>query len=173
MRRCSMRGTIDHVWENETKGGQKYLTVQMNGERYSVWDSKYFDSIREGATVDYDLKQSGNFTHLIDVEPVTGNGNGNGVPPYQPNSKDTQIARMSCLKSASEILAPMQLDPDKKKQLTIDTARFFERYGFEDGMDEQPGQLHPQPGGTGGGGYRLAELGSNATVSLLARHRRQ
>ena len=48
-----MRGTIDHVWENETKGGQKYLTVQMNGERYSGWNSKYFDSIQEGATVDY------------------------------------------------------------------------------------------------------------------------
>jgi hypothetical protein len=35
-----MRGTIDHVWEDETKGGQRYLTVQMNGERYSVWELK-------------------------------------------------------------------------------------------------------------------------------------
>jgi hypothetical protein len=148
MRRYSMRGTIDHVWENETKGGQKYLTVQMNGERYSVWDSKYFDTIREGASVNYDLKQSGNFTHLIDIEPVNGNGNGNGAPPYQPNNKDRQIARMSCLKSASEILAPVQLDPDKKKQLTIDTARFFERYVFEDGIDDQP--ANGQGGNRGG-----------------------
>lgn len=56
------------VWENETKGGQKYLTAQMNGEQYV----------------------------------------------------------------------------------------------FEDSIDEQPGQLHPQPGGTGAGRYRLAELRSDA-----------
>ena len=128
-----MRGVIERVWENESRSGQKYLTVQVGSERYSVWDDKYFDMLQEGVTIDYDFRQSGNFKNMTDIEPADGNGNanGNGLPRYQPNGKDRQIARMSCLKSASEILAPVQLDPDAKKDLTIETARFFERYVFE------------------------------------------
>ena len=33
-----MKGTIEQIWENKSRNGEKYLTVQMNGERYSVWD---------------------------------------------------------------------------------------------------------------------------------------
>ena len=126
-----MRGMIEQVWENESRKGQKYLTVQVGGERYSVWDDKYFGVLQEGATIDYDFRQSGNFKNMTDIEPANGNSNANGLPRYQTNGKDRQIARMSCLKSASEILAPVQLDPDAKKDLTIETARFFERYVFE------------------------------------------
>ena len=128
-----MRGTIEQIWENSSRKGQKYLTVQVGGERYSVWDDKYFDTLQEGVTIDYDFRQSGNFKNMTDIQPI--NGNGNGIPQYAPNGKDRQIARMSCLKSASEILAPVQLDPDTKKDLTIETARFFERYVFEGEQD--------------------------------------
>ena len=144
-----MRGTIEQVWENESRKGQKYLTVQVGGERYSVWDDKYFDVLREGVTIDYDFRQSGNFKNMTDIEPV--NGNGSGSRSYLPNTKDRQIARMSCLKSASEILAPVQLDPDKKKDLTIDTARFFERYVFEGGSEDPTQQ---KDGGNHGRGRR-------------------
>lgn len=123
-----MRGVIDQVWENDSRNGQRYLTVQMtDGERYSVWDNKYFDVLAPGATIDYDIRQSGNFKHLTDIEQVDNHE----LPPYQPNNKEKQIARMSCLKSASEILAPVQLDPDNKREMVIETARYFERYVFE------------------------------------------
>ena len=125
-----MRGMIEQVWENESKKGQKYVTVQVGGERYSVWDDKYFDALQEGVTIDYDFRQSGNFKNMTDIEPVDGNGN--GMPQYTPNGKDRQIARMSCLKSASEILAPVHMDTDAKRDLVIDTARYFERYAAED-----------------------------------------
>ena len=131
-----MRGIIDQVWENESRNGQKYLTVQIEGERYSVWDTEYFDVLAPGATIDYDTKQSGNFKHLTDIEPVKNQE----VPSYRPNNKDTQITRMSCLKSASEILAPVQLDPDTKREMVIDTARYFERYVFEGDPGTLPGQ---------------------------------
>lgn len=136
-----MRGVIDQVWENESRNGQKYLTVQMtDGERYSVWDDKYFDVLAPGTTIDYETKQSGNFKHLTDVEQVNNN---NEFPPYQPNHKDRQITRMSCLKSASEIMASVQLDPDTKREMVIDTARYFERYVFEG----DPGTLPEQNNG--------------------------
>ena len=38
---------------------------------------------------------------------------------------------MSSLNSASEILAPAQLESGAKKQNVIDTAKYFKRYVFE------------------------------------------
>jgi len=138
-----MRGIIDQVWENESRNGQKYLTVQIDGERYSVWDTDYFDTLAPGATIDYETKQSGNFKHLTDIQQVDSHE----LPPYQPNNKDRQITRMSCLKSASEIMAPVQLDPNTKREKVIETARYFERYVFEGDPgtlpEENSGGQHP------------------------------
>ncbi|MFC1560873.1 hypothetical protein ACFL4V_00180 [Candidatus Latescibacterota bacterium] len=139
-----MRGVIENLWENESKNGQQYMTVQIGGERYSVWDTKYFDQLREGAEIEYDVKESGNFKHLNDIRPIERHylrGNGNG------NSKDRQITRMSCLKSASEILAPLHMELDVKRDMVIDTARCFERYVQEDDA-RLPSEI---PGGNGEG----------------------
>ena len=127
-----MKGIIDQIWENESKNGNKYLTVEIGGERYSVWDTKYFDVLREGAWIEYDVKQSGNFKHLTEIKPTEESG----VPVYRPNNKEKQITRLSCLRSASEILAAVPMDNEAKRELVIDTARYFERYVFDEGPDE-------------------------------------
>lgn len=62
-----MKGTIEQIWENESKNGQQYLTVQIDGERYSVWDTKYFDQLHEGAEIEYQFRQSGNFRNITEV----------------------------------------------------------------------------------------------------------
>jgi len=152
-----MRGTIDKIWSNTTKKGQEYRTVRMNGQLYNVWDSKYFDQLQEGEDIEYQFKESGNYMHITDMHVAGGNHrtsqnnhNSNHNNSYIPK-KDKQIARMSCLKSASEIMAPVQLDPDAKKQKVIDTAKFFERYVFDDGLDDMP----PEPyGGNNAGNNR-------------------
>jgi len=95
-----MRGIIEQVWENESRKGQKYLTVQVGGERYSVWDDKYFDTLQEGVTIDYDFRQSGNFKNMTDIDPVDGNGNG---LQGQADSKDVMPEirqRDSCTRTA-------------------------------------------------------------------------
>ena len=126
-----MKGTIDSVWDNERKNGNRYLTVEIGGERYSVWDAKYFDQLQPGASIDYNVKESGNFKHLTDIMTIQEQ-NGPGGPVYHRNHKDRQIARLSCLKSASEILAPVHMEVEAKRDLVIDTARYFERYVAED-----------------------------------------
>ena len=131
-----MRGIIEQVWENESKNGKEYLTVQIGGERYSIWDKKYFDQLHEGMEIEYDVKESGNFRHLNDIKPVQENR----PPVYHPNGKDRQIARLSCLKSASEILAPAHIDVNDKRDMVVDTARFFERYVFEDDVGSATGK---------------------------------
>lgn len=123
-----MRGTIEHVWENESKNGQKYLSVQIEGERYTIWDENYFDQLKEGAEVEYEFRQSGNFRNISDLRPVQEQPG----PTYRPSPKDRQITRLSCLKSASEIVAPAHMDVDGKQSLVIETAKQFERYVFED-----------------------------------------
>lgn len=138
-----MRGIIENVWENESKNGQQYVTVQIGGERYSVWDKKYFDQLQEGIEIDYEVRESGNFKNLNDIRPVERpNQTGNYT-----NHKDKQITRLSCLKSASEILALAHLDIDIKRDMVIDTARYFERYVLE----EDTGSLTDLSGDEGAG----------------------
>ena len=91
-----MRGTIENVWENESRNGQKYLTVQIDGERYSVWDDKHFDRLQQGAEIDYEFRQSGNFRNITEVRDPT---EASETPTYQ-NSRDRQITRLSCLARA-------------------------------------------------------------------------
>lgn len=134
-----MRGTIDKIWENKTTKGTEYRTLQIGDQRYNVWDTKYFDQLQEGEDIEFDFKESGKYKHITDMT-LSGSGhrsnnhnqNSTHNNNYTPNHKERQIARMSCLKSASEILAPVQMDPDAKKDIVIDTAKFFERYVFED-----------------------------------------
>ena len=128
-----MKGTIEQVWDNESKNGQRYLTVQIGGERYTVWDAEYFDQLQQGAEIDYDFRQSGNFKNITELRAPTQNQE---TPVYH-NDRDRQITRLSCLKSAAQILAPAQVDPDAKSGLVIDTARVFERYVSE----ADPGSL--------------------------------
>jgi len=128
-----MRGVVEEIWENEARNGQKYLTVQIDGEKYSLWDTKYFDHIQEGLEIEYDVRKSGNFKHLTDITPVK-EGKEQELPAYRRNSRDIQIARLSCLKSASELVAPVHMDIDSKQERVLELAKRFERYVFEDGL---------------------------------------
>jgi len=116
--------------------GQAYLTVQIDGERYSVWDTKYFDQLQVGSEIEYDFRQSGNFKNITEVSSL------DGQPPssYQPNNRSRNMTRLSCLKSASRIVAPVHLDVDAKRELVVDTARYFERYVQEDDVGTLPQQ---------------------------------
>jgi hypothetical protein len=150
-----MKGTIERLWQNESKKGQPYLTVQIAGERYNVWDSECFERLKEGDQIEYRLQESGNFRHLTDIRPAgaqkgpqPGGDDGDGNP-RPANDRDTQIRRMSCLKSASEILGAYPIDVDVKAERTVDLARRFERYvtgedladfPFPGGAAREPGQ---------------------------------
>jgi hypothetical protein len=96
-----MRGAIEKIWENKTKDDKKYHVLEIGGEKYSVWDSKLLDGIEEGATVDYEWKASGDFKKITGIQKIE-----NDFKPeaYIPDRKSMEIIRMSCLRSASEIL---------------------------------------------------------------------
>jgi len=47
------------------------------------------------------------------------------------------MAKMSCLKSASRILGPMDIEPKKKILATVSVAKYFERY-INNELDDEP-----------------------------------
>lgn len=131
-----MKGKISKVWENRLDDGRSYLTLSINGERYNVWDKKYFGGLREGETVSYEFTRKGKYNNISSISKAeadqesrqNGNGfNGNGLDPA--SRKDLEIVRMSCLKtalSATQDLTDLTLN--EKADTIIDVARRFESY---------------------------------------------
>lgn len=123
-----MKGSIDKIWENQTKDNKTFYVLEIGGDKYSVWDPKLVEGLDEGNTIDYQWKQSGNFKKItslakIEAEPDLDN--------YPTDRKSREIVRMSCLRSATELLGPVELEPDDKIEKALDMAKVFERYVVE------------------------------------------
>jgi hypothetical protein len=152
-----MLGRIEKLWKNDANG-KPYLVLEIDKERYSLWDEDCLDRIREGDIVEYQWKKAGKFRNITSIERVN-----TGTSSNASNEKDHQILRMSCLKSASTIFSGLDAKPKEKVRLTIAAARCFEKYindtgpcepsdnsqtqgrqyqGLEDDLDTN----HPGPG---------------------------
>jgi len=135
-----MKGEVEKVWKNETQDGRKYEVLQINGERYSIWEEDYLDRIQEGQTLEFDFKESGDFKNITRIyeKPETG-------PEEKRNEyedRNRKIIRMSCLRSASRVLTGSRIPSQERAEKTIEIAKRFEKYidedlaGFED--DQKP-----------------------------------
>ena len=117
-----MRGKIDKLWENGAKTGKKYVVLEVDGQRFSLWDESWLGKLSEGDAVEFEWKQAGDYRNITEIEVEQPRA------PYDPDMRDRQITRMSCLKSASTILESLDMEPDQKIDLTLETARKFEKY---------------------------------------------
>ena len=120
-----MKGSIDKIWENQTNDKKTYHVLDIGGERYSVWDSKLLEGLEEGSEVEYDWKKSGNFKKITDLKKIELEPDLNS---YNPDRKSREIIRMSCVRSASQILQDLSIDPMDKSSKALDIAREFEKY---------------------------------------------
>ena len=128
----SMLGRIDQLWDNKTDKGQPYQVLAIGDDRYSFWDKKQFGKFRKGDTVDFDWKKAGEYKNITTIELSEADNNYNNS-----NGKDKRMAKMSCLKSASRILGPMDIEPNKKIRATVSVAKYFERY-INNELDDEP-----------------------------------
>lgn len=126
-----MRGKIENLEMHNLKDGRKYLSLSIDGETYSLWDEKYMSGLEEGMPVRYEWRKSGKFKNITKIEPHQGYKNPN-------KEKNDQIIRMSCLRSASEILANAHMGPIEKGKLAIDIARMYEDYVFDSLYEGEP-----------------------------------
>lgn len=101
-----MKGEVEKKWKNETSDGRKCEVFQINGERYSLWDEDYFDRINEGQSLEFDFKESGEFKNITKIY---GPSRNKEKEPEYDDRKNSQIVRMSSLRSASKILSSSRI----------------------------------------------------------------
>ena len=119
-----MKGKIEAIEIRDLEDGRSYASLVIDGEKYSLWDKDMMQRLREGDIVQYEWKQSGNFRNITSIEPENDRN--------YLSEKDRTIVRMSCLKSASEILSTAQLEIEKKGDFALEMAKYFEKYVLGD-----------------------------------------
>ena len=123
-----MRGIMERLWEKTSQKGDKYWTVIISGEPYSVWTEALLQNLRPGDTVEFSFTQSGQYRKITELRKVL-NYNQNLSPwLVQQTEKGKRIARMSCLRTAAQVLDSKRLEPRKKADLIIQIARLLENY---------------------------------------------
>lgn len=149
-----MKGEIEKIWKNQTVDGRRYDVLQIGGERYSLWEEDYLDKLQEGQTLEFDFRNSGDFKNISRIyEPAAANKqpgkepNGELPPEYndpRANSQKTrQIIKMSCLRSASQILGGSRIPAGERAEKTIEIAKKFEKYIGEDDLADLEDEKKP------------------------------
>jgi len=128
-----MKGEVEKVWKNQTEDGRNYEVLQINGERYSLWDENYLDRIPEGRMLEFEYRESGDFRNITRIYDPDG---GEAKEDNYGTKRLKQIVKMSCLRSASRILAGSEVPSPERTEKTIEAARRFEKYLNEEGFDE-------------------------------------
>lgn len=109
------------IWENKSRDGKKYWVLNIDGKRYSVWEEDYISGLDEGSVVEYSWKRVGRYNNITELKKIK-------TDDICISQKDDQIIRMSCLKSASELLSSLEIEPEKKADIAINIAKKFHGY---------------------------------------------
>jgi len=145
-----MKGVIERIQPRQLEDGREYLTFQISGNKYSVWDKKYFGAFNEGMPVSFKFKKSGNYLNISEIEhdpdyKPGNNGNGNNNPFGYPSHRDLQILKTSCLKCATYLINDVPLEVEKKVDLALEVAKRLEKYLTIVPVEEE----ESQPGASG------------------------
>lgn len=116
------KGKIEKIWENKTRDGTPYWVLAINGDRYSAFEQEMLHGLQEGDEIEFDWKQAGRYRNLAELRKLSAS---RADAPYD---RDLSIVRMSCLRSAAELLAYQRLGLEKKGELVVDLAARFEAY---------------------------------------------
>ena len=121
-----MKGNIEEISEGESRTGQKYLRLTIDGQRYMFWDEKRFDQLHEGDVVEFTWMKSGNgFRKIAEIQ-VVENGNSNG---RRLNfDRNSTITKLACLKASCTLLSGLEMDAEEKTKKAIEVAKQFEEY---------------------------------------------
>lgn len=131
-----MRGTIDKVYENKSRSkGQRYLTAEIGGERYNVWDEALFDAVKPGVAIEFDVRKNGKYASIMSLNLLDGGAL--PLPGGQDGLRDAEyrhreIRKMSCLGAASRLVNGHDMSSvDDPVGYVVGLARRFEEYVSE------------------------------------------
>ena len=123
-----MKGTIEEIITNDLKDGRTYQTLVIDGQKYSLWDKDQFGKYTEGDSIDFEWTSSGRYKNISKIADPTeqklslDDDGGNG------QQGDEHIMRTCCLKYATQIISELELNPEEKISLALETAQKFENY---------------------------------------------
>jgi len=123
----SVQGTVDKIWHNHRADGSEYWVLSIDGQRYSTWDKNMVADIQEGYTVEFAFTDSGRYRNLTALKRLSGE-------PFitadriAPSPESLRTVKMSCLRTAAEMLKDTTLLPEQKVSLAINMAERLENY---------------------------------------------
>ena len=130
------KGRISRIFQNQTRSGKDYwvLSIQSDGGeqvRYSVWNWKMLEGIHEGDLITYKFEQKGGYNNIAEISKTEKlAAPTEEMLAYQVGGRVEQIARMSAIKSATQLLSTYNGDPQDKMLKTLEAAKEFEKYIF-------------------------------------------
>ena len=130
-----MKGEVEKVWKNETQDGRRYEVLQINGDRYSLWEEDYLDRVQEGQSLEFDFRESGEFKNITKIYEKPESGSEEKRNEY--DGRNRKIVRMSCLRSASKVLTGSRIPSQERAEKTIEIAKKFEKYVNNDGDEPE------------------------------------
>jgi len=130
-----MKGEVEKVWRNEAQDGRRYEVLQISGQRYSLWEEDYLDRIQEGQSLEFDFRESGDFKNITRIYEKPESGSEEKRNGY--DGRNRKIVRMSCLRSASQILGGSRIPAGERAEKTIEIAKKFEKYVNNDGDEPE------------------------------------
>lgn len=125
-------GTIQQVWEKKKDGslmvtakGHPYRAVKINGDRYSIYDTKLFPLLVKDSVITFTYEVNGDYKNITalaaggsESKTEAGAGTASSAAPQASTGNGgggrdavTQevICRQTCIKAAAEIVGPQTL----------------------------------------------------------------
>ena len=125
-----MLGRVENIEESRSKEGSPYWIITISGRRYTVWDGDLIKGLQPGENIEFFFVNSGGFRKVVALHKASSQSNLN---PWLEKGK--QIARMSCLRTAAQIVEAKRLDPTKKATVILKIAGLLETYVLHGQMD--------------------------------------
>ena len=111
-----MRGTIEKIFHDQNDRGECW-TLLIGGQRFSVFNKALIQDLSEGDSVDFFWTGTGQYKRIVKLS-KGGEKKDTGV----------QIARMSAIRSAAELVSACSLAPGEKAKTTLEIAQQFESH---------------------------------------------
>lgn len=132
-----MYGTVCKIWENQTKEGVTFWVLSINGQKYGVWDKNLMQGLKEGDTVDFLWQPAGKYrtvTHLTRIESAPSAPT--GALGAAVDQKSRHIIRMSCVRSAAELLKGRDSPTEERLEAALQIAEELEKHVLRPDSDQ-------------------------------------
>ena len=133
-----MYGILENIWENRNQRGDTYWTLSISGQRYSVWDEDLLKGLQEGDKIEFSFIQSGQYRKIVELHKASLKSPAQNRWLDHQEEKGKQIVRMSCIRTAAQLVEAKRLDPTKTATLTLRIAKEFEKHILGEKVRDSP-----------------------------------